>query len=140
MNREFSTLLQQLRLSANLTNEQLAHLADVPESLLSGLQNGNRRVGEYQARKIGLALELEGEALEQFIYRAINTCTEKVLNASKDYPAELLNLLAVQLRQSGILAEAISDFTIKGNDQEQNIVLRLASGAKASLKTQLVCA
>ena len=49
MNEPFSTQLYRLRTNAHLTNAQLAEHAEVPESLISGLQNNNRRVGEYQA-------------------------------------------------------------------------------------------
>jgi transcriptional regulator with XRE-family HTH domain len=133
MNNTFSSHLQQLRKNATLTNRELADLADVPESLISGLQNNNRRVGEYQARKIGLALKLEGAALDDFIYEAINTCTEKVLDAFVGYPAELLNLLASQLRKAGILPETIYDYTVSDGD----VSLTLTDGKKATLLTQL---
>ena len=138
MNNSFPTQLKQLRKAARLTNEELARLADVPESLLSGLQTGSRKVGEYQARKIGTALKLKDEALKQFIFSAINTCSEKVLSDSKGYPAELLNLIALQLRRAGVLAESICGCKIAGNEQEQNVTLDLRNGKSASLKTQLV--
>ena len=139
MNESFSSQLSRLRFQARLTNENLARLADVPESLISGLQNDNRRVGEYQARKIGAALHLHGEELELFVLKAINTCTEKVLNESKPYPAHFLNLLAVQLHRAGIAAQSIQDFTIVGDSLSQNIHLTLGNGREATLKTQLVC-
>lgn len=140
MNETFSSQLYRLRTAARLTNETLARLADVPESLLSGLQNNNRRIGEYQARKIGNALRLEGYELEQFIYNAINNSSEKVLVKAKPYPAQLLNLLAVQLQRAGIGAESISGLTIDGDPFEQDVQLALAGGRQATLKTQLVCA
>jgi hypothetical protein len=118
----------------------LARLAEVPESLISGLQNDNRRVGEYQAIKIGKALKLHGEQLEQFIYDAINGCTEKVLNEAKPYPSRLLNLVALQLHRAGILAESISDCTVSSDEFGQDVTLSLGSGKKAKLRTQLVCA
>jgi transcriptional regulator with XRE-family HTH domain len=137
MNEPFSSLLQRLRTAAHLTNEALAKLADIPESLISGLQNDNRRIGEYQARKLGAALQLHGEDLEQFILQAINTCTEKVLEEAKPYPAHLLNLLAVQLHQAGIKAGDIGDFTIVGDPLEQKIILSLNGDRQATLTTQL---
>lgn len=122
-----------------MTNAELAQRAGVPESFISGLQNDNRRVGEYQARKIGRALNLHGERLEVFVLRAIDTSTEKILNEAKPYPAELLNLLAMQLRSAGIHAEAIHAFNITGDENEQDIHLTLNSGKQVTLKTQLVC-
>jgi hypothetical protein len=139
MNEPFSSQLYRLRTNAKLTNAGLAQRADVPESLISGLQNDNRRVGEYQARKIGRALNLHGERLEEFVLRAIDTSTEKILNDAKPYPAELLNLLAMQLRGAGIHADAIHAFDITGSQNVQDIHLTLNSGRQATLKTQLVC-
>ena len=138
MSEPFSCYLYCLRTKAKLTNAQLAQRADVPESLISGLQNDNRRVGEFQAGKIGRALGLAGDALDHFIYEAIDNCTEKVLNDAKSYPSRLLNLLAMQLRQAGIAAEAIWDYTIQGDEQEKDITLTLSGGRQATLKTQLV--
>lgn len=140
MHEQFSSHLLKLRTKARLTNEQLAALANVPESLISGLQNNNRRVGELPAIRIGKALNLTGEDLEHFIYLAINTSSRKVLNEAKGYPAQLLNLLAVQLRQAGILAESIRDYAVLGDEHQQDVTLTLNSGKKAILKTQLVCA
>jgi transcriptional regulator with XRE-family HTH domain len=136
----FSQTLQTLRANARLTNNELARLADVPESLISGLQNDNRRVGEYQAMKIGKALKLAGETLEQFIYDGINTCTEKILNTAKPYHSQLLNLVAVQLHRAGIPAESIRDFKVAGDESAQDVTLTLRSGKTATLITQLVCA
>jgi transcriptional regulator with XRE-family HTH domain len=136
----FSQTLQALRTSAKLTNFELARLAEVPESLISGLQNDNRRVGEYQAMKIGRALKLTGEPLEQFVYDAINTCTEKVLNDAKPYPSRLLNLVALQLYRAGIPASCIRDCSVVGDEHGQDVTLTLGSGRTAIFKTQLVCA
>jgi len=139
MNEPFSSQLYRLRTNAKLTNAELARRADVPESFISGLQNDNRRVGEYQAGKIGRALNLEGEQLERFIYDAINTCTEKVLNEAKPYPAQLLNHLALQLQRAGISAAAIAAMTVDGDLHDQDIRLTLNNGSQATLRTQLVC-
>ena len=135
----FSQTLQSLRADAQLTNNELARLAEVPESLISGLQNDNRRVGEYQAMKIGRALKLTGAKLEQFVYDAINTCTEKILNTAKPYHSQLLNLVAVQLHRAGIPAESIQDFSMAGDEYGQDVTLTLGSGRTATLRTQLVC-
>src|SRR5450631_4108997 len=128
MNLPFSTQLQTLRANAKLTNNELARLAEVPESLISGLLNNNRRVGEYQAMKIGRALKLTSENLEDFVYSAINTCTEKILNTAKPYPSQLLNLVAVQLHRAGIPAESIHDFNMAGDERNQDVTLTFGSG------------
>ena len=75
--KSFSEQLSTLRQNAQLTNQELADDAHVPASLIAGLQSGKRRIGEYQARKIGKALNLTGADLESFIFNAINNCSEK---------------------------------------------------------------
>jgi len=140
MSKPFSSRLLELRTNAKLTNSELGRLADVPESLVSGLQNGNRRVGEYQARKIGAALRLTGDDLEQFVHEAINTCTKKILNEAKEYPSQVLNLVALQLRRAGIDAASIFDYAVTGDEYEQDLHLKLGDGRSATLRTQLVCA
>lgn len=138
MEKRFSTTLNSLRAAAGLTNAALANRAQVPESLISGLQNGNRRVGEYQARKIGSALNLKGEQLNSFIYAAINTCTEKVLNELKPYPAMLLNHSVMQIKRAGIDADSIRDVNIVGDTHEQEIRMLLTTGKQVELRTQLI--
>jgi len=138
MNVPFSHHLKSLRIAAKLTNDELARLAKVPESLISGLQNDNRRVGEYQARKIGTALQLTGEALEAFIYAAIDGCTQKVLREAQPYPAALLNLLAMQLHRAGFDSDSIHHMTVVGNEHKRDINLTFGDGQRATLNTQLV--
>ncbi len=129
---DFSQKLSNLRQQANLTNQELADLAHVPASLIAGLQSGKRQIGEYQARKIGKALNLNGRALEEFVYAAIDNCTEKVLKAFVPYPAELLNLLARILNHAGIGPQHISHCMI--NAEGADIIL--SNGSKAKLVTQ----
>lgn len=133
----FSTKLTELRTAAKLTNYELARIADVPESMIAGIQSGRRRVGEHQARKLGTALRFSGEALEQFILHAIDTSEEKILNEAKPYPAVLLNLLARQLNKSGVCAEAICDCRVNGDLNRQDVTLNLNSGRQLNLTTQL---
>ena len=132
--KSFSEQLSTLRQDAQLTNQELADDARVPASLIAGLQSGKRRIGEYQARKIGKALNLNGQALEEFIYDAINNCSEKVLEESKGYPAELLNLLARILKHAGICPQHISHCTMN----EAGADILLANGSKAKLVTQYI--
>lgn len=137
MNTPFSQHLSTLRNEAKLTNRELARRADVPTSLIAGLQSGKRRIGELQARRIGIALGLCCSELEQFVLCAIDTCTEKVLEEARSYPAELLNLIARQLRKAGILADSIFNYIVEGDAYNQKISLSLSNGAKAMLTTHL---
>ena len=103
----FADALNKLRKANHLTVYELAKRAGVPQSLISGLQTGNRQIGEYVARKLAKVLQLENEELEDFVYLAINDCSEKVLQRSKDYPAEVLNLIAGELHNRGIFPDSI---------------------------------
>jgi len=108
MKDTFGNHINELRGRLNLTVRQLAARAGVPETLICGLQGGSRVVGENNARKIGAALELAGDKLESFVYRALNDATEKILETSQAYPSEILNLVACELRSIGICPETIT--------------------------------
>jgi len=136
MKNAFPELLIRLRKQSNLTTLELAELADVPRSLISGLENNTRRIGEMQATRLGTALGLDGQELQEFIYLAINTCTEKVLVESKGYPSEIINLVTRQLRQAGILPEQVDAYEVDGS----NISLLLNNGREAKVETRLAYA
>jgi len=124
MNTEnFGNTLNRIRKQQHLTVHQLAKLAGVPQSLISGLQTNNRVIGEYNARKIGKALQLDGDDLESFVYLAINNCTERVLNEFKSYPAEVLNLIAGVLESMGISPENIKRCIRKHNGADAALYL-----------------
>ena len=133
MKQEFGKRLTRLRQDARLTNLQLADRAGVPRSLISGMENGKRCMGEIQARRVGIALGLVGEALEDFIFRAMSECTEKVLAESQAYPAQILNLLARKLRQAGIIPELVAGC----RSSEDSLQLFLEDGRQAILETRL---
>jgi transcriptional regulator with XRE-family HTH domain len=133
----FSDYLTQLRTSAGLSNRELGVKAEVPRTLIAGLQSGRRRVGEYQASKIGKALGLHNEDLDAFILLAVNTCTEKVLKEAQDYPSTFINLIAKQLRLAGILPHDVANFQVNGNDKEQVVKIYLESGRTAQISSTL---
>ena len=139
-NNTFGVKLNNLRTSRHLTSAELASRANVPPSLISGLQSGSRVVGEYTARKIGKALHLTGEELEDFVYLAINGCSEKVLNASKAYPAEVLNLVAGKLQAIGILPDAIRQYVRHPGADDVNAALYLDNGKEAFIKLEVAYA
>ena len=136
MKESFFTQLIRLRQRANLSNAELAELADVPRSLVGGLQSGQRCVGEYQAIKLATALGLHGLEYDNFILLAINQCSKKILTVTKDYPAELLNRLALQLRKAGIGPEQLHDCTVVGDA----VSLVLENGKQIRLETNLIAA
>ena len=134
-NNTFANKLNSLRLARHLTTGELAIKAGVGQPLISGLISGDRVIGEYSARKIGAALQLTGDAMEDFVYSAINGCSEKVLHESKDYPAELLNLIACKLQSLGILPNKI-DRCVR-NEKDADAALYLEDGSKARIKLEL---
>lgn len=140
MNEQFSTMLSRLRRNANLTNLELAEQAQVSRSLIPGLQSGKRRIAQHQATKIGKALGLEDDALERFVFSAINNCSKKLLNESLAYPAELLNLLARQLRLAGIQPEQVDGCVVEEGREESEVAIRLKDGRQARLETKLALA
>ena len=140
INEPFSTLLSRLRRRAKLTNIELAQQAKVSRSLIPGLQSGKRQIGEYQARKLGTALGLADSALDHFILKAIDECTEKVLKASLPYPAPLLNLLARQLRLAGVQPDQVAGCVVNEDPDESEVALHLNDGRKVHIETKLALA
>lgn len=137
MNHTFANTLYQLRTSHHLTSTELATKANVPPSLISGLQTGNRVIGEHAARKIGQALHLTGTELEDFVYLAINDCSEKVLQSSKNYPAELLNLVATELLEIGIVPDKIRKCIRRPQRDKAKAALFLDDGREAFINLEV---
>lgn len=130
---EFGSLLRRLKKEKQLSNRGLAKLADVPHSLIASLQTGQRGIGEYAGRKLGIALGLHGSALESFVLEAINTCTEKVLKQALAYPASLINHLPIKLSCAGISPSDLRSIELEGDV----IFLLLTNGSKAQIQTTL---
>lgn len=136
-NEEFKSKLSRLRKGRNWTNRQLAANASVPSSLIAGLQSGSRSVGEYQARKIGVALGLDGPELDTFVMDAVNTCTEKVLSEAKGYPSLFLNFIAKQLRSAGIQPHDLTNFQVIQSVEGPALRMILNGGRTAELHSTL---
>ena len=109
---QFKDLLKSKRKELGLTSKELSKQAAVSESLLSGLQSGNRRIGEKQASRIASALGLINQDERDFIFMAMNESTQRLLESSKAYPVEILNSLPGLLRKKGILPENINSARI----------------------------
>jgi transcriptional regulator with XRE-family HTH domain len=133
----FANTLNALRKERHLTVRELSKLANVGEPLISGLQQGNRRIGECAARKLGTALKLIGQELDTFIYQAINNCSEKVLNSSKAYPAELLNLVAGELNSLGISPDWIARCVRKPQNADATVFLNDGRSATINLEVAI---
>ena len=136
-NNVFGRTLNKLRQERNLTVRELAKLSGISQPLVSNLQNGHRVVGEYTARKIGAALQLQSKELDDFIYLAINQCTEKVLKAFQHYPAEILNLVAVELGSVGISPAKVARCVCRSNE-DADATLYLHDGKSARINVEVV--
>jgi transcriptional regulator with XRE-family HTH domain len=136
MQNRFLETLNTLREDAHLTNRELARRAGVPESLISGLQTGARRVGEANARQIGEALNLTGDDLNSFVLEAIDTSTRKLMKSAQGYPSAILNLIAFQLRRAGVLPDLVKDYRFAGIEQDR-VTLLLNDGRTALIAMDL---
>ena len=108
----FKDLLISKRKALGLTSKELSKQSSVSESLLSGLQSGNRRIGEKQASRIASALGLKKQEKSDFIFMAMNESTQRLLESSKSYPVDVLNSLPGLLRNKGVLPENINSARI----------------------------
>ena len=138
MDNNFGTKLNNLKIARGLSSVELAHRAGISEGLLSGLIHDQRVIGEYQARKIGNALQLKGNELEEFVYAAINNCSEKVLASSKKYPARLINLVTAKLQERGIAPDEIHRCVCDGNNADASLFLK--DGSQATIRLELAFA
>ena len=69
------------------------------------------------------------------MYAAINNCSEKVLESSKKYPAELINLVTSTLQERGIEPEHIACCVRKEKDADAALFLK--DGSKTKIKLEL---
>ena len=118
---QFKDLLKSKRKALGLTSKELSKQAGVSESLLSGLQRGNRRIGEKQASRIASALGLMEQERSDFIFMAMNESRQRILASSKAYPVEILNSLPGLLRNKGVLPENINSARIFDTFLEINL-------------------
>ena len=136
MNDTFANKLKTLKQARNLTVQELAEKAGVSGGLISGIIHGYRVIGEKTARKIATALNLQGQELEDFIHLALNNgCTEKVLNSSKGFPSEVLNLVAGELNALGISPSKIQRCVRKSADADA--ALYLEDGKSAYINVEV---
>ena len=132
--KRLSTEIITRRKALRLKGKELSKRACVPETLVSGLQNDSRKIGEVQATRIGKALGLSGNDLLEFVYMALNESKGRLLNSSKIYCAEILNYLPNLISIHGIRAEEIADAAIL----KEGIKLSLKSGSTATVSALVV--
>jgi predicted transcriptional regulator len=107
--------LKKQREKLNITVQAVADRAGVAQSLVSGLQTGSRRCAEDNAKRIAVALEMNEGQQREFVYLALNSSVNRVLQENMAYPAEVLNMVANGLRTAGIGAQQIAQASSEGN-------------------------
>jgi len=140
MNSTFANTLTAHRNRLKLTVQSLADKAKVNPTLVSGLQNSRRQIGENNARRLGVALNLSGRELENFVYAAINECSEKIMENCKPYPAEVLNLCAKHLQEQGINADNVTRCVLKPKLQdgkEPDAIVYMNDGRTALIELKI---
>jgi len=116
-----------------IESRELAKRAGVYGSLISGIQNGARTIGERNAGQIGKALGLEGNELTRYVYLALNGSVERVFIENQKYPAEILNFLPFALHGAGIHPENVQLCTL----QQDKATLHLNDGSKALVEVKI---
>jgi predicted transcriptional regulator len=110
-----SECLKTQREKLNITVQAVADRAGVAQSLVSGLQTGSRRCAEDNAKRIAVALEMNESQQRKFVYLALNSSVNRVLQENMAYPAEVLNMVANGLNAAGITANKITQTSAQGN-------------------------
>src|SRR5437763_16231214 len=91
---------EQLRACRNalgLSIREFAKRAGLPYSLIAGLETGHRRIGEKSARKIITTLKLKDGEADYLLSHFLRLTKQRVLQKTREYPPEVVNILAQQL-------------------------------------------
>src|SRR5437868_2695252 len=94
--------LRSRRKELGLSIRELGKKADLPYSLIAGLETGHRRIGEKSARKIIAALKLKGRAADHLLGQFLRLTKQRVLEGTREYPPEIINVLAQKLGESHV--------------------------------------
>ena len=142
MNNGTTKFLEQLaehRKRCGLSYRSLEQVTGIKYSALAAMQSGNRPVGEQSARRLAEAFGLSGETQETFVLTALNTSRERVLQAVKEFPAEVLNALGLLLLACGIEPAQIVGGEISSSlpQDRSRLRLSLADGRQLRLDIRL---
>jgi transcriptional regulator with XRE-family HTH domain len=80
--RRFGSLLAQLRHQKSLTLVQLGEKINLSHSGITAIEKGHRAVGSNLATRLAEALDISGEAREEFMMMAAATCVHQRLVGS----------------------------------------------------------
>lgn len=129
----FQHLLRSERNKRGLTVKKLAELSNLYDSLISGVEHGDRVLGEISATKLARGLGLEGKCQISFILSAMEESKDRLLKLSTDYPVILLNQIPLQLHELGIIASQIHSL----EKNEKRILLHLKENQQVQIETRI---
>lgn len=132
--KTFKEILKHERLRQHLSATKLSELSGLHVTLISALEHGHRCIGEKSAKKLSIALGLKEREQEQFIYSAIEESSDRLLEASEDYPVELLNYVPVQLQKMKVSADLIRDL----KEQKNKLIIFLKNNNLIEIETKLL--
>jgi transcriptional regulator with XRE-family HTH domain len=132
--KTFKEILKHERLKQHLSATKLSELSGLHVTLISALEHGHRCIGEKSAKKLSIALGLKEREQEQFIYSAIEESSDRLLEASEDYPVELLNYVPVQFQKMKVSADLIRDL----KEQKNKLIIFLKNNNVIEIETKLL--
>ena len=132
--KTFKEILKHERLKKGLSATKLSELSGLHVTLISALEHGHRCIGEKSAKKLSIALGLKEREQEQFIYSAIEESSDRLLEASEDYPVELLNYLPIKLQKIKVSANLIRDL----KEQKNKLIIFLKNNNVIEIETKLL--
>jgi transcriptional regulator with XRE-family HTH domain len=132
--KTFKEILKHERLKQHLSATKLSELSGLHVTLISALEHGHRCIGEKSAKKLSIALGLKEREQEQFIYSAIEESSDRLLEASEDYPVELLNYLPIKLQKIKVSPDLIRDV----KEQENKLIIFLKNKNLIEIETKLL--
>ena len=142
MMKAFKEILKHERKKRRLSATKLSELSGLHVTLISGLEQGYRCIGEKSARKLSIALGLKEREQEEFIYSAIEESSDRLLKESIDYPVELLNYVPAQLQKMQVSRDLIDDLKVDENKltiflKNNNLIEIEAISISVEIKTKL---
>ena len=125
-------------MKAGMSVRGLARKAGVSFALLTCIENARRGAGRSTLERLGAALALSGDALENFILDGLVICKrERVLKEAEGFPARVLNALALALRRVGVVPEIVAGCeTVQQTGQtppEADLVVYLKGGRRVNV-------
>ena len=99
----FGSWIKDLRHKAHLSQRDFGAIINLPHSLISVIESGDRAVGAGLAEKLADALKLNNEERDNFLILAASTRKrDKLVGYARTMPSQALYFLPKVLRQTGV--------------------------------------